>query len=155
MSTITDYTDAEWQTLTDAIAMVWVTVSTADMNLISLFNETKAAIQYMEEGKKTYQNSLLILNLITTVLDGKMQPPNEKLKTVDEFVTKAEAKLHEAIAILKVKATPEEMTDFQNFAYGVGERVANAFGTGVFGKGEKVTEKEAEVLAKLKTALEM
>ncbi|MGL5510592.1 MAG: hypothetical protein ACRDB1_13305, partial [Microcoleaceae cyanobacterium] len=94
MSTRTDYTDAEWQILTDAIAMVWVTVSTADMNLISLFNETKAAIQYMEEGKKTYQNSLLILNLITTVLDGKMQPPNEKLKTVDEFVTKAEAKLH-------------------------------------------------------------
>ncbi|MFM6898619.1 MAG: hypothetical protein ACKPKF_15455, partial [Microcystis panniformis] len=74
----------------------------------------------------------------------------------DTAVDTAIDKINDAVAVLRGKATPEDLQEYKEFIYNCAETVAAAAGSGLFGTGSpKVSERETVALTKLKAALEL
>lgn len=154
MTTKADYTDAEWKTLLLAPLACGFSVAMSDFGLVSTAIEGAAMSKELSEATKTYANNELIQTLFKKG-EGTEQvkiDPAELGSDANAAVEKATTYITEAVAILSAKA-PTELADYKALCYGVAERVANAAGSGLFGTGTKVSDKEAVALAKLKTTL--
>jgi len=154
MTTRADYTDAEWKTLLMAPLACGFAVAMSDFGLISTAIEGAAMNKELAAATETYAGNELIQNLFKKA-DGtepvKLDPA-ELGNSAENATEKATGFIAEAIKILSEKS-PAELADYKALCYSVSDRVANAAGSGLFGSGTKVSEKEAALLAKLKTLL--
>jgi hypothetical protein len=154
MTTKADYTDAEWKTLLMAPLSCGFAVAMSDFGLVSTAIEGAAMNKELSEATTTYANNELIKTLFHKA-DGS-EPvkidPAELGTDANNAVEKATTYINEAIKILSAKS-PTELADYKALCYGVADRVANAAGSGLFGSGAKVSDKEAAALAKLKATL--
>ncbi len=63
-------------------------------------------------------------------------------------------KLKAAVAIAHLKAIPKEAKQYREFLYEIATQIANASGEGLFGTGQKISQKEAIVLDRIKVVLD-
>ncbi len=153
------YTSDELKTIANAPMMVGMSVAMVDLGIVSTAIEAVALSSELVKAGKTYPNNSAIQAVFSeeALKSGKTKPekPNvtpEEVKS-GAFVDRAIAEANKAIAIIQTKGTPEEATQYKQFLHHCGEKVAEAAGSGLFGSGSKISAKEAETLAKLKTAL--
>ncbi len=153
MTTQADYTDAEWKTLLMAPLSAGFAVAMSDFGLISTAIEGSAMNKELTEAVQKYSGNELIQSLFKK---GEAEPvkieASELGSSAEMAVEKAMEYVAEATQILSEKS-PSELADYKELIYSVGDRVANAAGSGLFGSGAKVSAKEAAVLEKLKAAL--
>lgn len=149
------YTTDEAKTVTQAVMMSGMAVAIADLGLVSTAIEMSALARELVGATQHYPNNSIIQSVFSEEA-LKHNTPGEVPKdlTPENAADQAIAAINSATSLLSTKATPEEVNEFKHFVYTAAEAVANAAGSGLFGSGaQKVSDKEAATLAKLKAAL--
>lgn len=134
-------------------------VAMVDVGIISTAIEAAAISKEIAGVAKKYPNNSVIQAVFSEAAlksgNVKLQKPEIKPEEVESgaLVDQAIASVTTALSLLAGKATPEEIAEYKTFVYACGDSVANAAGSGLFGSGHKVSDKEAVALAKFKSAL--
>lgn len=156
---ITGYTSQELSLIAEAPMMAGLAVAMTDLGIVSTAIEAAALSKEMAGAAKKYPNNTIIQSVFseTAIKSGavKLEKPEIKPEEVQSgrVVDKAIAAINLALSILNGKGTSEEIHEYKAFIYACADAVANAAGSGLFGTGEKVSDKEATALAKLKSSL--
>jgi hypothetical protein len=160
MMDATNYTSEELLKIAGGVMVSGMAVAMVDMGIISTAIEASALAKEIAGAAEKYPNNAVIQTLFSEEAIKKAKadhPAAIEIKATDmkpdTAVATATAKINEAIAILNQKATPADVQQYKEFVYACADRVANAAGSGLFGSGVKVSEKEAAALAALKSVL--
>lgn len=156
---VTSFVPEELKVIAEAPVMVGMAVSIIDPGIISTVPEAAALSKEVIGAAKKYPNNSIIQSVFSeeAIKSGttKLDRPNIKPEDVQSgaVVDRAIASVHAALDVLNGKSTAEEIQEYKEFVYSCAESVANAAGSGLFGSGQKVSDKEATVLTQLKTVL--
>ncbi|MBW4551308.1 MAG: hypothetical protein KME35_09395 [Aphanocapsa sp. GSE-SYN-MK-11-07L] len=157
---MTIYTPQELSTIAEAPMMVGVAVALVDMGLVSTAFEAAALSQQCRAAAQNYPNNSIIQSVFSAeaLQSGQIKIEKPTIEPEDmhsgAIVEQAIAAAKAALTLLEGKATPPEIQEYKDFLYACAEAVANAAGSGPFGLSpDKVSEKEAIALSKIKTAL--
>jgi len=159
MTTAT-YTPEELTKVGSSVLISGLAVAVVDVGIISTAIEATALAKEIAGAAKKYPNNHIIQTLFSEEAlkqtkdnpVAKIDLKPEQLQS-DTAIDTAIVKINEALAILKDKATPEDIQQYKEFIYSSADTVASAAGSGLFGTGAKVSDKEAAALVKLKAAL--
>ena len=158
MTTKTDYTTEEWDVLVKAAPFATTYIITADMSVVGAMREVKALAKALNHPTPPEAAQELITSLVADIQartkdKEKMEAPQaEEGQDPREPVREG---LRETAVLLDEKCTPEEAAGFKQWLLDIAQAVAEAdkegshFGFG----GVRVTEKEEETLAEIKTIL--
>ncbi len=158
---VASFIPEELKVIAEAPVMVGMAVSIIDPGIISTVPEAAALSREVVGAAKKYPNNSIIQSVFseTALKSGttKLDRPDIKPEDVQSgaVVDRAIVSVHAALDVLNGKATLEEIQEYKEFVYACAEAVANAAGSGLFGSGQKVSDKEATVLTRLRTALSM
>ncbi|MBV8886665.1 MAG: hypothetical protein JO235_22085 [Chroococcidiopsidaceae cyanobacterium CP_BM_RX_35] len=156
---MSNYTSQELTAIAEAPIFAGLAVSLIDLGIVSAVTEAAALSTQLVGAAKKYPNNTIIQSVFSesAIKSGaaKLQKPEIKPEEVQPgaVVDRAIASINGALTVLNGKATPEEIQEYKAFIYTSADAVANAAGSGLFGSGAKVSDKEAAALAKLKAAL--
>lgn len=154
-----DFTPEELKAVASVPMLAGLTVSMVDLGLISTIPEIAALSKEIAGAAKKYPDNSIIQTIFseTAIKNGttKLDKPEIKAEEVESgaLVDRAIEAIHTALNLLQNRATPEEITEYKDFIYTCAEAVAKAAGSGLFGTGVKVSDKEAAALEKLKATL--
>lgn len=152
-------TNDEIKAIAKAPMMTGMAIAMIDLGIVSAAIEMAAMSKEFVSASKKYPNNSIIQTIFSdeAIKGGalKMEKPDIKPEDVmsGALLDSAISDINNSIAIVESKATAEEVTEYKQFIYDCADKVANAAGSGLFGSGTKVSEKEAVALDKLKTAL--
>lgn len=155
----TNFTPDELKTIIKAPMMTGLAVSMVDLGLVSTVPEAAALSKEMAGAAIKYPNNTVIQSVFSdeAIKSGTVKVDRPEVKPEDvksgKVVDDAIAAINSALALLNGKASSEEIAEYKGFVYDCAEAVANAAGSGLFGSGEKVSDKEAAALTKLKAVL--
>ncbi len=157
---MTTYNPQELNAIAEAPMMIGVAVAMVDLGIVSTAVEAAALSKQLLGAAQNYPNNSIIQSVFSdeAVKSGqiKMEKPDIKPEDMQSgaIVEQAIVAINAALGVLEGKATPEEIREYKEFLYVCADVVANAAGSGPFGLGrDKVSEKEAIALTKIKTAL--
>jgi hypothetical protein len=155
-----NYSAEELSAIATAPMVVGLAVAVADVGLVSTALEAAALSQQMLGAAKQYPNNAIIQAVFSeeAIRSGavKLEKPDIKAEDVQAGMTlnKAMDAIQAATTVLEGKASADEIKTYKAFIYACGEAVANAAGSGLWGRGNpKVSESETKVLTQLKSAL--
>lgn len=158
--TVDVYTSDELATIARAVMITGMAVAMVDAGIISTAIEATALAKELAGAAETYPTNKIIQTLFSeeALKQAKENPPakveiDASDLQPDTAIDTAIEKINEALAILNGKATPEDIQQYKEFLYSCAETVANAAGSGLFGTGAKVSDREAVALIKLKETL--
>jgi uncharacterized protein (DUF1697 family) len=157
---VANYTSEELLKIAGGVMISGMAVAMVDAGIVSTAIEASAMAKEIAGAAKKYPNNAVIQTLFSEEAIKKAKADNPapiEIKATDmkpdTAVATATTKINEALAILTQKATPEDVQQYKEFIYACADRVANAAGSGLFGSGIKVSEKEAAALSTLKGVL--
>jgi hypothetical protein len=154
------YSPQELNSIVNGAMLSGMAVAMADMGIVSTAIEASAMTkEIMGAAAKYPNNSLIQAAFSEEAMRGgslKINKPEVKAEDVANgaFVDNAIAAVNAVVASLADKATPAEIQEYKVLVYSLCETVAKAAGSGLFGSGDqKISEKEATALAKIKAAM--
>ncbi|MBI4782447.1 MAG: hypothetical protein HY785_14190 [Oscillatoriophycideae cyanobacterium NC_groundwater_1537_Pr4_S-0.65um_50_18] len=153
------YTPQELTTIAEAPMLTGLAVAMVDIGIVSTAIEAAALSKEIAGVAKKYPSNSVIQAVFSEAAlksgDIKLQKPDVKPEEVESgaLIDKAIAAIHTALSLLDGKATPAEIVEYKAFVYACADAVAHAAGDGLFGSGNKVSDKEAVALLKFKAAL--
>lgn len=153
------FTPEELKTIANAPVLAGLAVSMVDLGIISTVPEAAALSKEVVGASKKYPNNSIIQAVFSeeVIKSGAVKFERSEIKPEEiesgALVDQAIAAINAALDLMNGKATPEEITEYKSFIYTCAEAVANAAGSGLFGSGTKVSDKEAVALTQLKTVL--
>jgi hypothetical protein len=156
---VASFTPEELKTIADAPIFVGLAVSMVDLGIISTVPEAAALAKEVVGAAKKYPTNEIIQTVFSeaALKEGGINFEKPDIKAEDAasgaLVEHAIATINAALDVLNRTATPEEITEYKGFIYTCAEAVANAAGSGLFGTGTKVSDKEAEALTRFKSVL--
>ena len=144
-----DFNADEWSKVVEAPLLAGLHVVSADRG--GSIRESVAMAKVYAEVRKHQGQSELLDELVST-------PPavdQQKVREAGDIGPQATERLHEAVALLQQKATPEEVDAYRNFVMDVAEAAAKAHKEGGFIGigGKQVSEKEQAALNEIQAAL--
>ncbi len=154
-----NYSEQELSTVANAAMLTGIAVAMVDMGIVSSAIEAVAMTKEIVGATSKYPNNSIIQAAFSesAIQSGstKMNKPDIKPEEIQSgaIVDKAIEAVNSAVSMLKDKATPAEIQEYKAFIYTCAEAVAKAAGSGLFGFGSKVSDKETAALTKIKTAL--
>lgn len=157
---MTEYTQKELDTIAEAPILMGMAVALVDMGIISTAIEAVALSKQLTHVANKYPSNSIIQSVFSeeALKSGHIKSKKPDIKpedvqsgaVVDHAITAAE----NALSVAEGKATSDEISQYKEFLYACADAVANAAGSGLFGTGSnKVSDKEAVALAKIKAAL--
>lgn len=152
MASKESFTQEEWTKVAEAPMLAGLGVSMLDFGLVSFTKEFSAMIKAVAAARAEYPNNQLVQSLVAELESKEQNPPAEQgeKKTTDQIL----ADLGTVAAIVDTRASSaDEAREFKSFVFGVGEKVANASGSGFLGFGAKVSDAERDYLARLRAQL--
>jgi hypothetical protein len=157
---MTIYSNQELTSIANAAMTTGMAVAMADMGIVSSAIEAVAMTKEIMGAAAKYPNNTLIQAAFSeTALKAgtvKMDKPEVKAEDIKSgvLVDKAITSVQSVLTMIEGKATAEEIQEYKALIYAVGEAVANAAGSGLFGSGAtKVSPEEAAALTKIKESL--
>lgn len=154
-----EYTETELKTIANAPMMVGMAISMIDLGIVSTAIEAATLAKEFVGAAKKYPNNSVIQAVFNeeNLKSGKIKPEKPQVTSEEvksgAFLDRAIAATSEAVAIIDDRSTPEEVQQYKQFIYDCADAVAKAAGSGLFGSGTKVSEKESMALSRLQTAL--
>jgi hypothetical protein len=136
------FTEQEWDLLREAPATAGLLVVSAESG--GTFRETYALAKAYAEARKQHGASEFLDELVAA---GPKRGP--RAHSTDELHQQGVTELRDAAALLRSKATPEEVASYRAFVVELAQRVAEAHKEG----GQSVSEREEAVLAEIETTL--
>ena len=156
---MTDYSAETLQAIVRAPMSTGLAVAMVDLGLVSTAIEAAAMAREIAGAAEKYPtNSIIQAAFAPEVMKSgqiNLEKPDIKPTEVESgaVVDRAIADIEVALQALGTTATPADITAYKQFIYDCGKAVAEAAGSGLFGAGNKVSEKEAAALARIKLAL--
>ncbi len=154
-----NFTPEELKTIAEAPMIAGLAVSMVDLGIVSTVPEAAALSKEVVGAAKKYPDNAVIQSVFSeaALKSGSIKLDRPEIKPEDvesgALVDQAIATINAALALMQDKATAAEIIEYKGFIYACAEAVANAAGSGLFGTGTKVSEKEAAALAKFKSVL--
>jgi hypothetical protein len=136
------FTEEEWDLLREAPATAGLLVVTADGG--GTFRETYALAKAYADARKQHGASEFLDELVAA---GPKRGP--RAHSDEELHERGLGELRDAAALLRGKATPEELESYRKFVLALAERVAEAHKEG----GQSVSERERAVLGEIEASL--
>lgn len=157
---MTEYTQQELDKIAEAPMFIGMAVALIDMGVISTAIEAVALSQQLADVAYKYPSNSIIQSVFseTVLKSGHVKPKKPDIKPEDvqsgAVIDHAIAAARDALSAVDGKATADEVRQYKEFLNACADAVANAAGSGLFGIGSnKISEKEAVALAKIKAAL--
>ena len=142
MTTKADFTPEEWDLVREGPPTAGMVALMADKG--GSFRETWALAKSYAEARKEHGESELLDALVAEKPDMKRYGSAEELDEVGL------ERLHEAVALLEEKATPDEVAGYKRFVLDVASRVAEAHKE----EGSQVSEAERAAIEKVSATLD-
>jgi hypothetical protein len=159
ISMAANYSEQELSTVANAAMMTGMAVAMVDMGIVSSAIEAAVMSKEIVGATSKYPSNSIIQAAFSeaAIRSGsvKMSKPDIKPEEIQSgaIVDKAIEAVNSAVSLLGDKATPAEIQEYKAFIYTCAEAVAKAAGSGFFGSGAKVSDKETAALTKIKAAL--
>jgi hypothetical protein len=115
-----DFSEEEWETISEAPATAGLLVMTAQRG--GVFRETLAIAKAYAEARQKHGQSTLLDELVSS----KPRMDHTRYHSPEELRQAGLGHLRDAIRVLESKATPTEVSEFSQFVITVAERVAHA-----------------------------
>jgi hypothetical protein len=138
-----DFTDEEWETISEGPPGAGLLVSTAQRG--GTFREAFSIAKAYTEARQQHGASELLDELVS----AKPEVDRTRHPSVEELEQATLQRLRDAIALLEQKASPEEVEDYRGFVVSLAERVAAAKEEG----DEPVSETERATIAEIAHAV--
>jgi hypothetical protein len=139
-----DFTAEEWDVILEGPPSAGLIVSTAERG--GTFREAFSIAKAYTEARKRHGES----QLLDEIVSAKPEIDRSRHGSVDELKVHALGRIREAVGLLELKATPEEVEDYRGFVLAVAERVAAAKTE----EGDQpATESERGAIAEIATAV--
>ena len=116
----TDFTAEEWQLVAEGPPAAGMAVATAQRG--GTFRETFALAKAYTDARGEHGESQLLDELVAE----RPKVKHERANSPGELKEETLQQLRDAVALLRSKATPEEVDAYRSFVLGVANRVANA-----------------------------
>lgn len=161
MTVKADYSEAEWKLLLDVPPAVGTAVMYAGRSGLGSMAEAMAMAKGILSARHGYEGVELIESLIEARLKNGEKSKIESLKSPyrdlsdQEIVDDAISKCSAVSALLSEKSSDGEQDAYATWTIAVAEKVANAAKEGGFLGigGQRVSDEEAKVIARVKKAL--
>ena len=137
------FTDDEWTSVVEGPTSAGFLVVTASPG--GMFRETFAMSKAYAEARAAHGAS----ELLDAVVSSKPKVDRTHHGSVDEQRVAALAHVREAVGLVALKATPEEVGDYRRFVLTLAEKVAAAHREG----GQDVSSPEAKAIEEIRDAL--
>jgi hypothetical protein len=148
MTAKADFTEEEWQQILEAPPSAGLVVIASDRggSIRETFSMAKA---YAEAHREPGQSELL-----DEIVAARPEVDRTRFKTPEEMKDHSLQNVREAIALLKEKASPDEVEAYRRFVLALVDRVAEARKEGFMGlSGERVSDEERAAIEEVKAAL--
>ncbi len=143
-----DFTEEEWKTVLEAPPSAGLLVITSDRG--GSIRESFSMAKAYAEARQQHGES----ELLDEIVSAKPEVDHTRFKTPEELKEASLGHIREAVALLKAKATPEEVDEYKRFVVGLAERVAEARKEGFLGlSGERVSDSERQAIDEISAAL--
>jgi hypothetical protein len=116
----TDFTAEEWQLVAEGPPAAGMAVATAQRG--GTFRETFALAKAYTDARGEHGESQLLDELVAE----RPRVKHERAHSAGELKEETLQQLRDAVALLRSKATPEEVDAYRSFVVSVANRVANA-----------------------------
>jgi hypothetical protein len=148
MTAKADFTEEEWKTILEAPPSAGLLVILSDRG--GSIRETFSMAKSYTEARQQHGES----ELLDDVVAAKPEMDRSRAGSPEELKQHNLDNLRQGIAVLKAKATDEEVEEYRKFILGLAERVAEARKEGFLGlSGERVSDAERAAIAEIETAL--
>ena len=138
-----DFTDEEWQLLTEGPAGAGTLVVLSQRG--GTIRETFSMAKEYAETRQNHGAS----QLLDEIVSAKPQVDRTKHANFAEMKDHTLDELRQAVALLEEKAAPDELADYRRFVLAVAERVAKAHKE----HGQEVSEAEQATIEEIKAAI--
>jgi hypothetical protein len=115
-----DFTPDEWELVAQGPPAAGLAVATAKRG--GTFRESFALAKAYTEARSEHGESQLLDELVSE----RPKVKHERAHSAGELKDDTVKLLRDAVALLRAKATPEELDDYRSFVLNVANRVANA-----------------------------
>ena len=120
MTTKNDFDAEQWKLVAEGPVTAGMIVLGAEGG--GTFRETFALARAYADARKQHGES----ELLDEIVSAKPEFDRHRYKTKDELHEQGLERLGEAVALLRDKATPEEVADYKDFVVNLASKVASA-----------------------------
>ena len=143
-----DFTEEEWKLVLEAPPNAGLIVIASDRG--GSVRESFSMAKAYTEARKEHGESELLDEIVT----AKPEMDHTRYHSPEELKEATLAHIRDAVALLKEKATPEEVDEYKKFIVGLANRVAEARKEGFMGlSGERVSDAERSAIGEIEGAL--
>ena len=143
-----DFTEDEWKLVLEAPPSAGLIVIASDRG--GSVRESFSMAKAYTEARKDHGDS----ELLDEIVSAKPEMDHTRFHSPEELKEATLAHLRDAVALLKEKATPEEVDEYKKFIVALANRVAEARKEGFMGlSGERVSDAERSAIAEIEAAL--
>lgn len=148
MTAKADFTEEEWKTILEAPPSAGLIVILSDRG--GSIRETFSMASVYAEARKEHGESELLDEIVST----KPETDRTRAGSPEELKQHNLDNIRQAVAVLKTKATDEEVEEYKEFISALAERVAEARKEGFLGlSGERVSDAERAAIGEVEAAL--
>ncbi len=144
----TDFTEEEWKLVLEGPPSAGMIVIASDRG--GSIRESFSMAKAYTEARKQHGES----QLLDEIVSAKPEMDHTRYKTPEELKEASLKNVTEAVALLKSKATSEELDEYKKFILGLAQRVAEARKEGFMGlSGDRVSDDEKTAIGEISGAL--
>jgi hypothetical protein len=148
MTAKADFTEEEWKTILEAPPSAGLIVILSDRG--GSIRETFSMASAYTEARKEHGESELLDEIVST----KPETDRTRAGSPEELKQHNLDNIRQAVAVLKTKATDDEVEEYKEFISALAERVAEARKEGFLGlSGERVSDAERAAIGEVEAAL--
>jgi hypothetical protein len=143
-----DFTEEEWKTILEAPPSAGLIVILSDRG--GSIRETFSMASAYTEARKQHGES----ELLDEITSAKPETDHTRAGSHEELKQHNLDNIRQAVALLKTKATAQEVEEYRKFISDLAERVAEARKEGFLGlSGERVSDDERAAITEIEAAL--
>jgi hypothetical protein len=148
MTAKADFTEEEWKTILEGPPSAGLLVIISDRG--GSIRETFSMAKAYTEARQQHGES----ELLDEVAAAKPEIDRSRAGSPEELKQHNLDNVRQAVAVLRGKATEEEVEEYKKFILGLAERVAEARKEGFLGlSGERVSDAERAAIAEIESEL--
>jgi hypothetical protein len=143
MTARSDFSDEEWKLIREGPVTAGMIVITAASG--GTIRETFALARAYSDARRQHGES----ELLDEIASAKPEFDRQRYGSSEELHERGLQQVGEAVALVRAKATPEELTDYREFVLSVASQVAAAHTE----EGQKVSPSEEAALAEVRARM--
>jgi hypothetical protein len=143
-----DFTEEEWKTVLEAPPSAGLIVILSDRG--GSIRETFSMAKSYADARQKHGES----ELLDEIVSAKPETDRSRAGSPEELKQHNLDNIRQAVAVLKTKASDEEVEEYKKFIVGLAEHVAEARKEGFLGlSGERVSDAERAAIGEIEGAL--